>query len=800
LWLGRSMIRNYLRVAFRNLWRHKGFSLLNIIGLTVGMTAFFLVFLYVCFELSYDSAYSKADRIYRIVADVKTPSGIDHPNAPPLPTAIHMVQYLPEVQLTTRVSMGDNWMIIRDDKEVFETDDVGSADSTFFQVFDIPFVKGDPRTALARPSSIVLSESTAKKFFGNTDPVGKVLTLTRDKFPGTVTGVMKDIPENSHLKISMLISLSTFAQGNTGFDSAWGAYAWESFVLLKPGASAASLRTKLPDYLEKMGGSALRRNKQSATLLLEPLRDVYLYSTRDDAKNGHIGNVYIFSIIGAFIVLIAGINFVNLTTARSVERAKEVGIRKVVGAGKWMLAGQFIGESIILCLIAYVLAIGLSAILLPVFNQLAGKEVATGILNQPRYLVVLLGIAVLIGLFAGLYPALVLSSFRPVAVLKGKFSTGTRGIVLRKGLVIVQFTIAIGLMIATLVVYFQLNYMRSQDLGFSKDQKLIMDTRNDSAKMVFKQALASIPGVLSNTMASNVPGMFTFLNDCKIENGRGEMQPTSTVVYFVDYDFPEQMHMTIVAGRGFSRSFGADSAQAMILNETAVTQMGYTSPQQAIGKRFEQFQGTGTIIGVVKDFHLRSLQDPIKPLSMRVEPRNCDLVCATIDGQRVPATLNAVQAKWKELLKDRPFTYFFLDEFFDRQYRSEEHFGKLFLNFAILAIFISCLGLMGLAAYSTIQRTKEIGVRKVVGASVGNIVYLLSRDFLLLVGWAFLVAAPLAWFFVHGWLDGFAYRITSYWWIFALAGVAAILIALGAVSFQAIKAALVNPVKSLRTE
>ena len=795
------MIRNYLRVAFRNLWRHKGFSLLNIIGLTVGMSAFFLVFLYVSFELSYDSFYSGADRIYRIVADVKTPVGtVEHPNTPPNPTAIHMAKFLPEVQVTTRVNMGDNWMVIRDDKEVFETNDVGYADSSFFQVFNIPFVKGDPKTALSRPNSLVLSETTAKKFFGKTDPVGKVLTLTRDKFPGKVTGVMKDIPENSHLKIAMLISLSTFETGNSNLDSGWNNYNWESFALLKPGASATGLQSKLPAFLEQMGGSALFQNKQTPTLLLEPVRDIYLYSTRDDSRNGHIGNVYIFSIIGAFIVLIAGINFVNLTTARSVERAKEVGIRKVVGAGKWMLAGQFIGESIIICLIAYLLAVGLSAIMLPLFNQLAGKEVSTGIFTHPHYLTILLGIAILIGIFAGLYPALVLSSFRPVAVLKGKFSTGTRGIVLRKGLVIVQFTIAISLMIATLVVYFQLNYMRGQDLGFDKDQKLIMDSRNDSAKMAFKQALTTIPGVLSNTMASNMPGLFDFTNQCQIENGRGEMQTANAVVYFVDYDYLSQMRMKIIAGRDFSRTFGTDSTQAMILNETAVRQLGYTAPEQVIGKRFDQFNRKGTIIGVVRDFHQRSLQDPIKSVTMRVDPRSCDLIYATIDQHRVPATLEAIRAKWKELLGDRPFSYYFLDEFFDRQYRSEENFGRLFLNFAILAIFISCLGLMGLAAYSTIQRTKEIGVRKVVGASVGNIVYLLSRDFLLLVGWAFLVAAPLAWFFVHGWLDGFAYRITSYWWIFVLAGVAAVGIALGAVSFQAIKAALVNPVKSLRTE
>jgi putative ABC transport system permease protein len=317
--------------------------------------------------------------------------------------------------------------------------------------------------------------------------------------------------------------------------------------------------------------------------------------------------------------------------------------------------------------------------------------------------------------------------------------------------------------------------------------------------MAFKQALASVPGVLSNTMASNVPGILNSA-EYQIENGRGEMQSVNSAFYMVDYDYISQMHMKIVAGRDFSRAFGTDSTHAMIINETAVNQLGYTAPEKAIGKRFSQFNRTGVIIGVVKDFHLRSLQDPIKPVTMQVAPRFCDLICATIDGHRVPATLTAIRAKWKELLKDRPFSYFFLDEFFDRQYRSEEHFGRLFMNFAILAIFISCLGLMGLAAYSTVQRTKEVGVRKVVGASVGNIVYLLSRDFLLLVGWAFLVAAPLSWFFVHGWLNGFAYRIGSYWWIFVLAGVTALAIALATVSFQAIRAALVNPVNSLRSE
>jgi putative ABC transport system permease protein len=793
------MIKNFLRVAFRNLWRHKGFSLLNIIGLTVGMTAFFLVFLYVSFELRYDSFHSKADRIYRVVSDVQTPTGLQHFNSPPLPVAIGMTGHLPEIEVATRVSLGDNWMVIRD-KDVFETGDVAMSDENFFKVFDFPLIKGDTRTALSGSQNVVLSESTAKQFFGSADPMGQVLIMTRAKFPCRVTGIMKDFPGNSHFKATMIISTATFERVDSTIDQQWDNYAWSTYLLLKPGASAAGLQAKFPGYLDKFGGAAMRKTRMLPTLILEPLRDIYLYSTRDDAKNGHIGNVYIFSIIGAFIVLIAGINFVNLTTARSVERAKEVGIRKVVGAGKAMLAGQFIGESIILCVIAYVLAVGMSALMLPLFNQLAGKEVSSGIFSQPRYLTLLLGIAVLIGFFAGLYPALVLSSFRPVAVLKGKFSTGTRGIVLRKGLVIAQFTIAIGLMIATLVVYFQLNYMRHQDLGFARDQKLIMDTRDDSAKLAFKQELTSIPGVHGTALSNYSPGMLFFPQPGELENNRGEMQTINVLPYLVDYDYLSQMHIPLVAGRDFSRAFGTDSTNALIVNETAVRQLGYTSSLQAVGKRFNQWGKAGNIIGVVKDFHLRSLQEPIQAMTMKVGLDNCDLITATLDGRRIPETMAAVETKWKQFLPSRPFSYFFLDEFFDRQYRGEQHFGRLFLSFAVLAIFISCLGLMGLAAYSTVQRTKEIGVRKVVGASVGNIVYLLSREFLVLVGWAFVVAAPLAWLFVHGWLSGFAYRISSYWWIFGLAGLTALAIALATVSFQSIRAALGNPASSLRSE
>jgi putative ABC transport system permease protein len=794
------MFKNYFRVALRSLWRQKGFSLLNIIGLTVGMTSFFLIFLYVCFELSYDSMHSKADRIYRIVSDIKTPTETLHFPTPPVPASVYMAAEFPEVQSEVRLSLGDNWMVIRGD-QVFEQNDVASSDSTFFDIFDFPLIKGNPKSALKEPFSVVLTETTAKKFFGSADPMGQSLTLTRDKFRGIVTGVMKDLPENSHLKIAMMISTTTFSMKmDTGMDRRWDMYGWNAYLLLRPQVSAARLESKFPAFLERLDGADMRRRQMVATLHLEPVRDVYLRSTRDGSKTGNIAEVYIFSIIGAFILIIAGINFINLTTARSAERAKEVGIRKVVGAGKGMLAAQFIGESIILCLIACLLAFVFAALLLPAFNQIAGKTVSLGIFSQPIYVLILLVISVVIGIAAGIYPALVLSSFKPVLVLKGRFVTGTRGIMLRKALVIVQFTIATGLIIGTLMINNQLKYMRSQDLGFNKSQEIVMDVRGDSARMAFKQEVSALPGVFSTAMSSNVPGMGTYNDNCQLENAKGDMQTGNIDMYAVDFDYLKQFKIKVIAGRDFSKEFRTDTTQALILNETAVRQLGYSSPSQAIGKKFAQFGNTGKIVGVVKDFHFRSLQEMVTPLCIRLMPLQCDLLCVNADGHQLPTIIAAIERKWKRTLPDKPFSYFFLDEFFDKQYRSEDRFGQLFLYFAGLAIFISCLGLTGLASYSTLQRTKEIGIRKVIGASASGITVLLSKDFLKLVGWAFLIAAPLTWFFINRWLQGFAYRMTVYWWIFGLAGLTSLLIALVTVSFHAIRAALANPVKSLKSE
>jgi putative ABC transport system permease protein len=794
------MIKNYLKIAFRNLWRHKAFSFINIMGLTVGMTACFLIFLYIKFELSYDSFHTKADRIYRIVCDIKTPTEVIKAAGPSWAVPPNVKDEFSEVESFVRIAGGDN-VLIRNGDVKYQEEQSMWADSSFFKVFDFKLLKGNPQTALRDPFTIVLTETSAKKYFGKTDPIGKTLLITGDAIPARVTGVMKDIPENSQIKGDVVLSMSTITkEWNKNLDNQWGNYGAQAYLLLKPGVNAKSLEKKFPAFLEKRNGTEMRKGQMFATLFLEPMKDVYLRSTRNGNTTGNINNVYIFSIVAIFILLIACINFVNLTTARSTERAKEVGIRKVVGAAKSQLARQFIGESVILCLIAFLLSLVVSSLLLPLFNELSGKIISEGIFDRGEYVLMLLLAAIGIGLLAGIYPALVLSSFKPVIVLKGRFATGTRGIVLRKALVVAQFSISVALIIGTIVVYDQMSYMRNRELGFTKDQMIVIDTNGDPGKNAFNQAIKSIPAVKSTALSSSVPGSGNPGAYSEIENKKGDLQIANLDLYFVDFDYIDQYKIKVLAGRGFSRDFGTDTTQAMVLNEAAIKMFGYSSPEEAVGRRFKQWGREGKIIGVIKDFHFRSLQQPIKPLSMRIEPGGSNLVSAHVSTANLPATLAAIESKWKTIIPNRPFSYYFLDEFFDKQYRGEERFGSLFLNFSILAIFISCLGLLGLASYSTMQRTKEIGIRKVMGASVRGIINLLSKEFLMLVILSFFIAMPVAWYFMHSWLQDFAYRTKISWWVFVLAGGIAILIAVFTVSFQAIKAAIANPAKSLRTE
>jgi putative ABC transport system permease protein len=793
------MFKNYFKIAIRNLWKHKIFSFINIMGLTVGMTSCFLIFMYVKFELSYDSMHIKADRIYRIVSDIKTPSDIIHAAGPSWAVAPHIKPDFPQVEEFVRVS-GESFLIRRGNVK-FQEENSAYADSAFFKVFDFKLIKGNPQTALTEPLSIVLSKSAAVKYFGKEDPLGQTLLFTGEGIPAKVTGIMKDIPENSQIKADMLVSMSTLTKKfNQGLDDQWGNYGSHAFLLLKKNTDPKALEKQFPAFLEKRDGADMKRSQMYPTLFLEPLRYVYLHSTRDGSKNGNIKNVYIFSIIAVFILLIACINFINLTTARSAERAKEVGIRKVVGAVRGQLARQFAGESVLLCVIAFLLTVLFSWLMVPSFNQLAGKTITEGVFSQPAYLLILFSSAIAIGLLAGFYPALVLSSFHPIVVLKGRFSSGTKGAFLRKGLVIVQFSISIALITGTIIVYRQMNYMRNQSLGFNKDQMLVIETNGDPAKNAFKQSISGIPGVKSVSLSSSVPGSGNPGAYSEIENKKGDLQIANLDLYFVDFDYIPNLKIQMVAGRAFDKEFATDTTQAMVVNERAVKLFGYSSPQEAVGRRFKQWGREGKIIGVAKDFHFRSLQKEIKPLSMRIEPEGCSLVSANIEGNNIPSTLAAIQKQWDRIIPARPFNYFFLDEYFDRQYRSEIRFGNLFLYFAILAIFISCLGLLGLASYSTFQRTREIGIRKVMGASVSTIVHLLSKEFLLLLVVSFIIASPVAWWVMYTWLQDFSYRIGISWWMFILSGTIAFIIALLTVSFQAIKAAIANPVNSLRTE
>jgi len=791
------MLKKNLTLAFRCLMRHKGFSALNIIGLAIGMSAFFLIYQYIRLENSYDNFDKKGDRIYRLVTDLISTAEPQHSSNTTAPMALNLKANYPEIENYVRLCTANP--LIRRGENKFQEFGAVYADSSLFSIFDFPLVKGDPASALKEPFSIVLSETTAKKYFGNADPMGQTLFFEDSGYDAKVTGIMKDLPENSTIKADLFISMSTRKHFQDSMDYRWGNFSFFSYLLLKPGVNPSSLQAQLRPFMQRHIGPMLKAQQQDYILSLEKLKDTY-WSTRGGMVNGSTRNVYIFSIVGLFILLIAGINFVNLTTARSTERAKEVGIRKVIGAEKFQLTRQFLGESILISLIAFILSLGICSMLLPWFNQLAGKTVSAGIFNRPGNILTLGTIAVGIGLLAGIYPALVLSSFRPIASLKGSFSTSGKGLFLRRSLVVFQFTISIALIIGTAVIYRQLNYMENQDLGFSKEQTLVIDEQNDGHKVAYRQEIAELPNVRSATFSGSVPGQGTYSAYSKLENSRGEMQVANTNLIYVDFGYLEQTKVKLLAGRFFDKTISTDTMQAMIINEKAAQFFGYPNPQAAIGRRFDQWGKKGMIIGVIKNFNYEGLQKEIDPLTICLDFKDCNFISIKVGTSNLPATIAAMKKKWDQLVPSRPFSYFFLDEAFNKQYRAEEQFGKLFVNFAVLAIFISCLGLLGLASYSTIQRTKEVGVRRVLGASITGIVKLLSIDFLKLVVIAFLVAVPVSWFFMDQWLRPYAYKTPLSWWIFAGSGLAATLIAFATIGYQAIRAACANPVKSLRTE
>ncbi|SDM41712.1 putative ABC transport system permease protein [Catalinimonas alkaloidigena] len=815
------MLRNYLITSFRNLLRHKSYTLINALGLAVGLACCLLIGLFIQDELGYDRQHAKADRIYRVTRDFLSPDGtvslhLGHV-APPFGPLLE--EDFAGVEHATRLLETSSLFSIPTQDgsapRAFNEDDVFFAEENVFDVFTIPVVQGNPATALSEPATVMLSRSTAERYFGNADPIGQLLRAD-NQFDVRVTGVFEDFPRQSHLHPNLLISFKTLESdevyGREGLRTNWGNNSFATYLLFQEGYPAMSLEAELPAFLDKhMGQTTNDPNYRPPStwthLYLQPLRAIHLHSQLDSEieANGNIRNVYGLGLIALFLLAIAVINFTNLSTARSATRSKEVGVRKVVGATREHLRGQFLTEAVLLAVVSAGLALVLATLALPWLEQFTDKTLALSPLTNPTIWLLLGGGTLLTGLAAGFYPALVLAAFQPIRALKGKIDQSATGSApLRKVLVVTQFAISILLVICTGVVYQQIHYVRSQALGFSKDQIVLLpyhDELND-AYLSFRQEALRNAGVQHVGRSSRTPsGRLLDSQGSQVRQG-DSLISTSTVIknLRVDHDFIPTYQMELAAGRNFSREVGTDDSLAFILNESAIRMIGWNDPQQAIDQEFVYGGQAGKIIGVVKDFHFESLHEPIVPLVMHMSRNYYNALSVKLTGGDLEAGVAHLEQTWHQFLPERPFEYHFLDENFDNLYRTEQAQGQLFLLFAGIAIFIACLGLFGLTAFSTARRLKEIGVRKVLGASVPGLVQLLSREMVGLVLVANLLAWPAAWYLMQRWLDNFAYRIDVPLWLFAAAGVLALLIALLTVGWQATRAATVNPVQVLRNE
>ncbi|MEQ9441902.1 MAG: FtsX-like permease family protein [Cyclobacteriaceae bacterium] len=798
------MFKNYLRNAFRYFYKHPLATGINLFGLGVGVAVCFFALLYVRFELSYDDYHENADQIYRLVTNVQTATGLSlESTSPPMGPAIQ--DNFPEVTASVRLCL-DYLIVQNEERDYFREEDVAYADSSLFSFFSFPLVQGNPTTALEKPLSVVLSETAARNYFGTTDCLGKTLLL--DESPAQVTGVMEDMPQNTHFRVDMLVSMSTLLKAwNPGMGRVWKRFTFYTYLMLPSSPEITSLESKLTDFVRQH----IEPDDAEYRLLLEPLTSVYLHgdprgSRYGSAVTGDIQNVYIFSLIAAFVLFIACFNFINLTTALSLQRAKEIGVRKALGATRKQLLFQFLLDAVLLSTMALAVALILGAILLPTFHALTGKVIVTSVMALSTEIGWLVAGTLLVGLFSGIYPAVYLSGFSSIHRIKENLASGTRGTLLRKSLIVAQFSISILLISATVVVYQQLDYMQNQELGFNKEHKLVVDFHFDGRvhehQEAIKQQFGKLPGVQHLTFSSSVPGRANRKYLTTLENAHQSMQELLSDVYFVEDDFLEQYQIDLVAGRFFSQDITSDSTEAMLINEAAVRSLGYADPEEVIGKRFTQQGSQGYVVGVVKDFHYHSFREAVRPLTLRMTPgyNLYTFMTISISPSDIPNTISYLEKEWAARVPGKPFNYFFADEAYQAQYVAEERFGRLFTCLALLAILISCLGLLGLAAFSTKLRVREIGIRKVLGASVGSILHLLSQEYIRLILLALLIAVPVTNYFITEWLQGFAYRLETRWWWFVIPGLTVLLIALLTVSGQTIRAARKNPVDSLRYE
>lgn len=787
------MFKNYIKIAFRNLLKNKGFTFINIFGLALGLATCLLIVFYVFDELSYDRFNIRHDRIYRINTDLKvgtneTSFAITAPSV-----GETLVKEFPEVESATRIGQGVN-IHFKKGNEVFDEKRAFYCDNAIFDIFTLPLLQGDAKTALKEANSIVISKDIAIKYFNTINVIGKMMLLVSDSSLHKVTGVMENMPAQSHFNADILLGMETNKDYN------WSHFNSNTYILLKKGADPAKLTAKFPALIRHnvttptFDYDKFEANGNYIRLSLTPVTEIHLHSNRQRELgiNGNVQYIYIFSAIAIFILVLACINFMNLSTARSANRAREVGVRKVLGSSRKHLIAQFLSESLMVTLAASVIAIFAAWGILPLFNQISGKSLNINVHTFIWLLPAVLIIILVVGILAGSYPAFFLSAFQPIQVLKGKLATGFKGSFLRSFLVVFQFSISIFLIIGTLVIYNQLTYIRNKDLGFNRNQVLIIKNANAIDPKIFKQEVKQISGVENATLTHYLPtSSLSALNYVDA----GTVKNIETQFWQVDADYISTMGMKLLQGRNFNTQFLTDS-NSVIINETMAKIIGYKGDPAAKIRDGKDYR----IIGVVKDFNFSSLRDNITPVMLVMNNDWMASLSVRLNTANLPTLMQNIENKWKALQPNLHFEYSFMDDDFNALYNNEQRMGKLFIVFTTLAIIIACLGLFGLAAYAAEQRTREISIRKILGANISTLVAMLSRDFVKLVFIAIIIATPLAWLIMEKWLQGFAYRQNIQWWVVAVTCLGALVIAFVTVSSQSIRAALVNPAESLRSE
>jgi len=807
------MLENYLKVAIRNLWRYKGFTFINVLGLMIGITGCLLIGLFVNDEWQYDKFVRNGDNVYRIYLKTSAATGVtESANTPPV-VAPYLQQNYPEVEMSTRLMMWSGKMLMEtNDRQTYEENGF-MADSTFFNLFPLKFLRGNAASALNGASSLVITEQIASKYFGQNDPIGKVVRLDKEEFK--VTGVLAPLPEHFHLNFNYIIPIASAHVPAERMNS-WRWQQFFTYIRLKPNTDIRTLQNKFQIAVAKEAHPLTTQSGFTYLPYFQQLKDIHLGSAAfafDNAIRGNKTYVRGLTIIALFVLIIACFNFINLSTARSFRRAKEIGLRKVVGAGRNQLMIQYTVETIILAFIAVVFAGTATAILLPALNNFSSKSIVFNPLTQPSTAFLLVGFAVVIGILSGLYPAFIMSRFQPIRVLKGlrpAANTSAGAVNIRQALVIGQFAISAFLIVTTVIVYRQMVYLHQKDLGFDKEQLLYFDVRGDIAKNseVFKQILQSSPGVASVTGGYGLPGDVLAGDEVSVPGKDGD-RSHSAVLLIVDYDYIRTMSLQIVAGRSFSKEFPTDTEEAFIINETAAKELGFGSPENALGQRLNWEKWIpdslspvkkGKVIGVVKDFHVKSLHEKLSTTVLQIYPPVLEKIAVKVKTRDLAGTISFIKSTWTRFAPAYPFDYKFLDENFAAMYNQEDKLSSLLMTFTAMAVFVGCIGLFGLSAFAAAQRVKEIGIRKVLGASVFSIVTMLCGGFLRPVIIAFIIAFPLSWWLMHNWLQNFPYRVSISWAVYGIAAATAVGIAILTISYQSIKAATSDPVKNLRTE